>query len=228
MRAPVSIIIPTLEAAADLPGTLASLGEGLEAGLIRELILSDGGSEDGTRALAEEAGAYLVSGAPGRGGQLGRGAGQSQGEWLLFLHADTWLGQGWSRAVLDHIRDHPGKAGYFRLGFRASGSAPRFVAGWANLRARALGLPYGDQGLLVRRDLYDEVGGYQDIPLMEDVALARALAGRLVVLGGTAWTSAEKYRRQGWMRRGGRNLLTLTRYLMGADPERLAEGYSRH
>lgn len=227
MRAPVSIVIPTLDAARQLPSTLASLSEGLEAGLIRELVVSDGGSNDGTRAIADAAGAIFVAGEAGRGGQLRRGAAEAQGEWLLFLHADTHLGEGWSTAVFDHLRDHPGKAGHFRLAFRASGPAPRVVSGWANLRSRAFGLPYGDQGLLISRRLYQEVKGHPDIALMEDVALARALSGRMTTLNATAWTSAERYQRQGWLRRGGRNILTLARYLMGTDPDKLARAYSR-
>lgn len=227
MRAPVSIVIRTLQAADQLPGTLASLAEGLKAGLIREVVISDGGSSDGTAALADAAGAILVSGAAGRGAQLRRGAARTGGEWLLFLHADTHLGAGWSTAVLNHMRDHPDRAGHFRLGFRATGPVPRLVSGWANLRSRAFGLPYGDQGLLISRRLYAEMRGHPDIAMMEDVALARALAGRLAPLGATAWTSAERYRRQGWLRGGGRNIWTLARYLLGADPDKLARAFFR-
>ena len=227
MRAPVSIIVPTLDAADDLPATLASLAEGLQAGLIRELILSDGGSADAIGAVADAAGAVLIAGPKGRGGQLRRGAQAAQGDWLLFLHADTRLGPGWAGAVLAHLRDNADRAAYFRLRFRASGPAPRVVAGWANLRARLFGLPYGDQGLLIARDLYLAAGGHPDIPLMEDVALARALSGRLAALDATAHTSAARYQRQGWLRRGGRNLLILVRYLLGADPARLARAYAR-
>lgn len=227
MRAPVSIIIPTLNAAGGLPLVLGALGDGLEAGLIRELVVSDGGSTDGTVALAQGAGADVVQGAAGRGGQLARGAGVAQGEWLLFLHGDTVLGEGWARAVLTHLAEGPGQAGYFRLTFRADGLAPRIVAGWANQRSRWLGLPYGDQALLISRELYDAVGGFADIPLMEDVAMARALRGKLHVLDATAFTSAEKYLKHGWMRRGARNLMTLARYLNGTDPESLARAYRR-
>ncbi|MEO0864971.1 MAG: glycosyl transferase, partial [Pseudomonadota bacterium] len=117
-----------------------------------------------------------------------------------------------------------GKAGYFRLSFDRGG---RVVARWANLRSRLFGLPYGDQGLLVPRRLYNRVGGYPDIPLMEDVALARALRGQLKPLDAVAVTSADKYRRQGWLRRGTRNLWTLARFFAGTDPETLAAAYRR-
>lgn len=226
MRAPISIVIPSLNAAAALPACLAALVEGLQAGLIREVIVSDGGSTDNTRALAEGWGAEVNLGAPSRGGQLRRGCGAARGDWLLVLHADTVLAPGWTDAAQNHMANRGGAAGWFRLRFDQRGLAPRLVAGWANLRS-GLGLPYGDQGLLLPRALYEEVGGYPDHPLMEDVALAHALRGRLHRLEGLAITSAEKYRRQGWLRRGGRNLWTLGRYAMGASPDDLAQSYRR-
>lgn len=227
MRAPLSIVIPTLNAAAPLPGTLAALAEGLDAGLIRELVISDGGSTDATRDLAEAAGALWVEGPPSRGAQLRKGVEASEGVWVLALHADTHLSAGWSDAVLDHLRDAPQKAGYFALGFRAAGTAPKLVAAWANLRSRWFGLPYGDQGLLLPRALYNRVGGYPNIPLMEDVALIRTLGGALVPIAGTAWTGAERYQKAGWVRRGARNIWTLLRYLFGADPKALLRAYQR-
>lgn len=223
MRAALSVVIPTLNADAALPACLGALIEGLEAGLIRELIISDGGSGDGTLRIADEVGAVIVQGAPSRGGQLRRGAQVASGGWLLFLHADTVLPAGWPEAVSGHMAR--GGAAYFRLGFDAGGGMARFVAGWANLRSALFGLPYGDQGLLIPRELYDAVGGYPDMPLMEDVAMARALRGRLAALPLRVRTSAAKYRREGWLRRGGRNLMLLTRYFLGADPARLAARY---
>ena len=112
---------------------------------------------------------------------------------------------------------------------RLDSQAPqaRRVERLVDWRCRTLGLPYGDQGLLLPRALYDAVGGYPVQPLMEDVALARALKGRLSTLRATAITSAEKYRTQGWLRRGGRNLWTLTRYAFGTSPEELARSYRR-
>ncbi len=225
MRAPISVIIPTLNAAEPLPRCLAALGEGLQAGLIRELVISDGGSNDATLKIAEAAGAQVVRGPASRGGQLRRGAEAAQGEWLLFLHADTALEEGWSAAFSKAL----GKPGgyYCQLKFDVRGGAPWGVAAWANMRSRRFGLPYGDQGLLIARPTYEAVGGYEDIPLMEDVAMARALRGQLVCLPVHAVTSAQKYEKQGWITRGGRNLWTLARYLMGADPETLAQDYRR-
>ncbi len=220
MRAPISVVIPTLNAAPSLTATLDALVEGLDAGLVTELIISDGGSSDDTLRLADAWGANIVKGPASRGGQLGRGCAAARGQWLLVLHADTVLAPGWS----DTVRAHLGtaEAGHFRLRFDQGG---RWVAAWANLRSRLFGLPYGDQGLLLPRTLYDRVGGYRDIPLMEDVSLARALRGHLRPMDAVATTSAARYRQQGWVRRGARNLWLLTRFMAGASPERLARRY---
>ncbi len=223
MRARLSVIVPVLNSEAELPALLASLMEGVEAGLIRELILSDGGSTDQTRRIAEEAGALWLTGPASRGGQLGRGAAAAGGEWLLFLHADTVLPQAWAQAAKAQMAD--GRPGCFRLSFDAQGAAPRLVAGWANLRSRLFSLPYGDQGLLISRAEYRAIGGYPDIPLMEDVALARRLGRRLHVMPLVVRTSAARYARDGWARRGGRNLWLLARYLSGTDPEALRKRY---
>ena len=222
MPAPISVVIPTLNAAATLSDTLEALVEGLDAGLVTELIVSDGGSEDGTAVLADAWGATVIDGPASRGGQLRRGCAAARGPWLLVLHADTVLQPGWTDAVRAHLSGS--QAGYFQLRFDRGG---RLVAGWANLRSRWFGLPYGDQGLLLPRTLYERVGGYLDIPLMEDVAMARALRGHLQPLEGVARTSAARYRAQGWIRRGARNLTLLVQFLLGADPARLAQRYRR-
>lgn len=225
MRAPISIVIPTFNAASGLPTCLGSLGEGLQEGLIRELVISDGGSTDNTLRIAEQAGARIVSGTPSRGAQIRRGIAAAEGDWFLILHADTRLAEGWTQAVFPVLID-PG-AWHFRLAFDASGLLPAWVAGWANLRSRLFHLPYGDQGLLIDRGTLEAAGGFPDLPLMEDVALARALGRDLRALPALAVTSAEKYQRQGWLWRGARNLTTLARYLAGADPQALARSYRR-
>nr|WP_298258055.1 TIGR04283 family arsenosugar biosynthesis glycosyltransferase [uncultured Litoreibacter sp.] len=227
MSAPFSIVIPTLNAAAELPATVNALLPGLEMGMIRELIISDGGSTDDTLMIAEEAGAVIVDGPKGRGGQLHRGAKAAKGEWLLFLHADTHLAPDWVGAAAIHRAEHPNLAAAFRLSFRAKGIAPRLVASWANMRSIGLNLPYGDQGLIMSRALYDYCGGYPDQPLMEDVALARALKGRIRLLDTHVATGAERYEKNGWLRQSLRNFATLTRYSFGADPEALAARYHK-
>lgn len=226
MPAEISIVIPTLNAQEGLRSSVPALMEGLRAGLIRELIISDGGSTDATLDLAEEAGARHVTGPASRGGQLRRGCAAARGSWLLVLHADTLLEPGWAAVVSQHLELGQGHPAYFRLGFDAVGAAPKFVAGWANLRSRLFGLPYGDQGLLIRQRDYQSASGYPDQPLMEDVALVRRLK-RLVPLRAIARTSAARYQKDGWLRRGARNLWTLLRYALGADPVQLAERYRR-
>lgn len=227
MSAPVSVIIPTLNAADRIGPCLGAVAEALTAGLLREVILTDGGSVDAIDEVAEAVGARLIRGARGRGAQMARGAEAAKGSWLLFLHADTVLSRGWVDAVQRHLAAAPDRAGWFRLRFDEETAPARAVARWANIRSSALGLPYGDQALLVPARLYRKVGGHPQIPLMEDVALARALRGRLRPLGAEAVTSAERYRRDGWLRRGGRNLSTLALWRMGVSPDRLAERYER-
>lgn len=224
MRAPISVIIPTLNSAETLGPCLLSLSEALTNGLLTEVIFADGGSSDDTAQIAEEVGAVFLPSATGRGTQMAKAADHAKGEWLLFLHADSVLESGWVSVAQNHL-GHTDKAGYFRLKFDDTTLPARIVAGWANLRARVFGLPYGDQGLLISRKLYNEVGGYPNIPLMEDVAIARKLRGKLRALPIDITTSADKYQRDGWWRRGFANFRILVRYLGGTDPEKLAKKY---
>jgi rSAM/selenodomain-associated transferase 2 len=226
VAAQISVVVPTLDAQDTLPACLTALMEGLTAGLIRDLVISDGGSTDATLAIAEEAGAVVMTGPASRGGQLSRGAQAARGTWLLFLHADTVLDPGWADAVADHL-EHRGGPAYFQLAFRARGVMPAWVAGWANLRSRAFGLPYGDQGLLISQADYLRSGGYPDQPLMEDVALVRALDRPLTGLDVRVVTRAERYQKAGWLNRGARNLWTQAQYFAGVDPAVLAARYRR-
>ena len=225
MRAPLSVVIPTKDAEADLPRCLGALWEGMQAGILRELIVVDGGSTDNTVRLADEAGARVLKVAPSRGGQLRTGGAEAKGDWLLFLHADSVLQPGWTDAVIPMIK--AGQAGYFRLEFDAPGLPARTVAGWANFRSRVFGLPYGDQGLLVTRRAYRDAGEFPDIPLMEDVAIVRKLRGQLAPIKASVVTSAKRYQSQGWLRRSARNFWTLIRFFCGVSPETLARQYRR-
>ena len=222
----ISVIIPTLNAAAHLARSLPPLVPAVAEGLVRELVVSDGGSTDATLAIADGVGARIVEGAKGRGRQLIAGAAAARGEWLLFLHADTALDDGWRKDAALFVAGSQNRAAAFRFAFDDDTAAARRAAWWVGVRCGLLALPYGDQGLLISRSFYDSLGGYCDIPLMEDVDIVRRIGRtRLTVLPSRAATSAEKYRRDGYGRRARRNIVLLTRYLMGADPAMLAKRY---
>ncbi|MGC2857618.1 TIGR04283 family arsenosugar biosynthesis glycosyltransferase [Novispirillum sp. DQ9] len=221
---PPTAVIPTLNAAATLPACFAALGDGWR------VVVADGGSDDGTAEVAAALGARVVAAPRGRGPQIKAGAEAALAEgadWLLLLHADTVLGDGWRQAAEAHMATS-GKAAFFRLAFDDASAGARRVAALANWRARALGLPYGDQGLLLPAALYRAVGGVRPLPLMEDVDLARRLGrGRLVALEADAVTSAARYRRDGWWARPARNLALLSLFLLGVPPHRLVRAYER-
>lgn len=224
----ISVIIPTLNAVSLLPRALAPLVAGAAHGLVKQVIVSDGGSIDDTLAIAEAAGCDIVVGEKGRAKQMRAGVAAAKGKWLMFLHADTALDPGWIAEAERFIAAPRARmrAAAFRLAFDDDSPPARRVVYWARWRARALKLPYGDQGLLISRFFYDALGGYCDLPLMEDVDIVRRIgARRLVLLQTEAVTSAEKYRRDGYDKRAWRNLMLTARYLMGADPAELAKAY---
>ena len=227
MTAPLSIIIPTLNAQSGLKTLLPQLMDGLTTGLIAEVIFADGGSTDATLAIAEDVGAKLIKAPKGRGTQLAAGCKAAKGAWLLVLHADSGLPSTWTDTVQTQMERAPDRAAAFRLALRSNHPMARITAGWANLRTNTFSLPYGDQGLLIPARLYNKIGGYPEIPLMEDVALAKALKGRIDLMPATVTSDASKYERDGWLRRGTRNLLTLIRYKLGASPQQLLKSYDR-
>ncbi|MDH3228992.1 MAG: TIGR04283 family arsenosugar biosynthesis glycosyltransferase [Alphaproteobacteria bacterium] len=228
--AKVSIVIPTLNAAAWLRRSLPPLADFGALDLIREAILADGGSTDETAAIAEAAGARLVRGETGRGLQLAAGAAAARGDWLLFLHADTVLQPGWDTVVRGFIESpaNAGRAAYFRFALDDARIAARRIAWLTNLRCRVLGLPYGDQGLLIARDFFNELGGYAPLPLMEDVDLVRRIGRRrLAMLDAVAVTSAARYRRDGFWLRPLRNQLCLALWFLGVPPRAIMRIYER-
>ena len=222
----LSVIIPTLNAARTLEKTILSLNEGSE--LVSEIIISDGGSTDQTVTLAKEFNARLITGARGRGPQLQVGAKAATGNWLLFLHADTRLSAGWSETVKAFMKvpENAFRAGVFRFRLDDDVPAARRMERFVNWRTKKLGLPYGDQALLIKRDLYTDVGGYHPMPLMEDVDIIRRVGRqRLVCLEADAETSAAKFRVGGYILRPLRNLMCLGLYFMGVPVRLIARIY---
>lgn len=225
-RGELSIIIPTLNAQKHLPRCLDALGAALGSGLIKEVIIVDGGSTDNTIAVASGAGCRVIASAKaGRGRQMHIGAINAKSDWFLFLHADTALENNWSNTLSAQMH-LPEFAATFTLAFDSPSKEAKWLEKRAGQRVRTLGLPYGDQGLLVHRALYNEVGGFKDIPLMEDVDIALRIGkNRLRTLSHKAITSSEKYQRDGWRKRAWKNAFLLSRYLLGASPEKLAKEY---
>jgi rSAM/selenodomain-associated transferase 2 len=212
----ITIVIPTCDEAAHLPSLLAALTAAPD--LVAAIIVSDGGSTDRTQHLARAAGAVLIEGAPGRGGQLQRGIAAARTDWMLLLHADSALPPDWAATIRHHLTD-PTRAWYGRLRFASADPRAQLLEAMVRLRCTLFSLPYGDQGMLIHRDLLSAIGGMPALPLMEDVALARRLGRRrLAPMNLVVTTDASAYVRDGWVRRSTTNLLRLLRYLAAPGP----------
>ena len=224
MRAPISIVIPTLNSQNTVRKTLASLFEGIEAGIVRELIVVDGGSTDETREIVEECGGKFISSAASRGYQLKKGVNLARGDFIFVLHSDSVLEPGWSKIVRKYFNEDAGY--YCKLSFDIIHPLASMTSTWANARSLIFNLPYGDQGLLISRKLLIENGSYSPIPIMEDVELALRFKGKLFCMPVVITTSSRKYRKNGWLRQGSKNIVRLLRFLLGADPNNLSDDYN--
>jgi rSAM/selenodomain-associated transferase 2 len=222
----LDVVIPTLNAAASLARTLAALGT--PDGLSLRVTVCDGGSRDTTQAIAQEAGARVVTAPAGRGQQLAAGADAGRAPWLFFLHADSQPAASWAEAVrrFTTASENNNRAAYFHLRFDSPDPRARRIERLAAWRSGTLGLPYGDQGLVMARTFYRGLGGFAALPLMEDVDLVRRIGRRrLVPLAADMITSARRYERDGWMLRPLRNLSCLALYFAGVPAHAIRRLY---
>lgn len=226
----ISVIIPTLNAAHCVSTALAAVDK---PPLVVERLVVDGNSDDETITVATAAGAVIVlidksEDSSGRGTQLAAGASAARGDWLLFIHADTVLDAGWVEEAMRFIERHRSgdRAAAFRFSLDHHAAAARRLEAIVGWRCRVMALPYGDQGLLISRKLYDEIGGFQKIPLFEDVDIIRRIGRtRLEMLNSRAVTSAVRYKQSGYLMRPLRNLICLALYYFGVPPRRIVRLY---
>jgi rSAM/selenodomain-associated transferase 2 len=223
----ISVIIPALN---EQPGVGRAIRSAWHTGA-GEVLVVDGGSCDETPRIAEQLGASVFRSAPGRARQQNVGAARAKGAILLFQHADCWLGSNCLHQVARVLNDTSDTvAGAFRQRIDGSGFLYRALEHGNAARAGRFGIAYGDQGIFVRRAIFEQLGGFAQVPLMEDVMLMRRLrgCGRIVLLPGPLHVSSRRWQRQGVIRQTARNWCLLAAYFCGVPPASLARHYPRH
>jgi rSAM/selenodomain-associated transferase 2/rSAM/selenodomain-associated transferase 1 len=221
----VSIVIPVWRDEDSLAGLLESFRSAPHAEVIVVAVL---GEEARYLHLRERCpGVRWVSAPRGRAVQMNAGARVARRRWLLFLHADSRLPVDWLQAVAEADAQKPVAAGTFTLRLDSTDWQARVIECGVRIRVRLLGLPYGDQALFVRRSIFEALGGYRDLPLMEDVDFVWRVrgAGRVIRCKAAVITSARRWEVEGWLARSARNLVLATRYFLGASAARLAQQY---
>ncbi len=219
----VSVIVPTLNEADNIVATLAPLQPWRQQG--HEVIIADGGSQDETRTLASPLADQLIHAPRGRANQMNAGASASRGELLLFLHADTRLPAGALPAMLRAMET----ASWGRFDVRLSGSHPllRMVEFMMNLRSRITAIATGDQAIFIHRALFERIGGFPELALMEDIAMSRELKhhGRPCCIRERVITSSRRWENNGILKTVWLMWNLRLAYFLGADPRRLAHRY---
>jgi rSAM/selenodomain-associated transferase 2 len=221
--ASLSIIIPVLNEEKRLSTLLPVLKKQSDS----EIIVSIGDSMDRSFELANQFGNHVIVTNSGRANQMNEGAKLATGEVLLFLHADCLVPENISETILRACREPGVVGGALKLKFDSSRLSLRYISWTANLRAKYLNLPYGDQGIFIRRDVFEQIGRFPDTPFMEDVLLVRMMAkrGKLKILTDEIVTSARRWEENGVFRTSGRNVLLIALYFLGFSPARLKKWY---
>jgi len=221
----ISIIIPTLNEAKVIEETITRLLKSEQV----EIVVVDGGSSDGTDEIARGLGAHVLSTAPSKAEQMNAGAAEARGDVLLFLHADTRMPASFEEKVMTAVSRKGFCAGAFTLGIDSEDWGLRFIERVANWRARFFKMPYGDQALFVSRQLFLEIGGFADFPIMEDFELIRRLKkkGKIAILPESVQTSPRRWQNLGVFKTWFLNQIIIGAYFIGIPPRRLAFWYRR-
>ncbi|MCX5818642.1 MAG: TIGR04283 family arsenosugar biosynthesis glycosyltransferase [Deltaproteobacteria bacterium] len=223
----ISVIIPVFREQAVINETIESVRR-LRGGDAAEIIVVDGQAEGETFAAIRDAAVRKVPSEKGRGGQLNRGTAVAAGDVLLFLHADTVLPPAAFERIAEAMRDEGCAGGAFDLRIDSPGAGFRVIETVANLRSRLTRIPYGDQAIFIRASCFRTLGGFKEIPIMEDVDLMRRIkrnGGRIVIFREPVTTSARRWEKEGLVFGTLRNWFLMALYLCGVAPERLARFY---
>ena len=221
----ISVIIPVLNDAEALDLALGSIQD--YTGV--ECIVVDGGSSDESAEVAQSRGVKVLHSPPGRARQMNAGAEVAEGTFLLFLHADTRLPEEFDGHVRQILTGSGVAAGAFQLQIDAPSARLRFIERTANWRSRYLQMPYGDQAIFLRAELFREMGSFPDLPVMEDFELIRRLKGRgrIVIAPAAVLTSARRWEKLGAVRTTFINQLMIIGFYLGFEPSSLARWYHR-
>jgi rSAM/selenodomain-associated transferase 2 len=225
-RVRLSVVIPALNEAASIARAVDSAWQAGAA----EVLVADGGSSDDTAGIAADGRATVIMTPRGRAIQQNFGARQAGGDVLLFLHADNWLAGDIAEQVRAALADRRRIHGAFRQQIDADGFLYRLLERANAARVNWLGLPYGDQAIFIRRDTFDAIGGFPEVPLLEDLILMQRLRRTAwpVLLQGPVYVSPRRWQRKGVIWQTLRNWRLLVEYSLGACPQRLARRYPRH
>lgn len=223
----ISVIIPVYGEEKNINSAISAV-KGIAGETDYEIVVVDGGPGESTlKSIKDENTVKLVS-LPGRSKQMNAGAARAAGEVLLFLHADTRLPEGAFEDIREAMKDKNINGGAFSLSIDTKNIFLKFIAFTANIRSRFLRIPYGDQAIFFRKKYFDAIGGYKDIPLMEDLEIMGRLKKNkemIAVLSSRAVTSARRWEKEGILRATLRNKFIKFMYNLGVRPEKLAQYY---
>ncbi|MHC5768255.1 MAG: TIGR04283 family arsenosugar biosynthesis glycosyltransferase [Nostoc sp.] len=223
--AKISIIIPAINEAGNIQKAIATT----QGSINIEVIVVDGGSSDDTVAIAQSLNVKVISSSPGRAVQMNAGAVAASGDILLFLHADTRLPTGFDEMIRTALQQPGTVAGAFKLRIDASLLSLRWVEWGVNVRSHFYQMPYGDQAIFLTKEVFQQIGGFPELPIMEDFELMRRLKGigHIVIISTPVVTSARRWLQKGVLKTTLLNQIVIIAYLLAVSPERICSWYRR-